>query len=337
MTGVGGPCPACGETTVAGASFCEACGAELGDEAHGLPDAAGAPCVSCGAPADHQSDGYCLECGHKQPTARDDLHLVSGRIAGATHRGRRHHRNEDAMAFADAGDHLVMVICDGVSTTDSADRASQAAADAALATLVDQLSQGGDAEQALQEATATAQGAVLCISNGSAERANPSCTLVAVVASPGDGGGTAVTVGWLGDSRAYWLGETPEQLTRDHSVAAELVAAGEVSEAEARRHPRAASITRWIGADAVDPQAQVERFQFADQGRVLVCSDGLWSYAPDVAELRGRPELARPGRLDQAAGLVAFANESGGHDNITVVIGSLAPEPEAGSDPPRPS
>ena len=61
---------------------------------------------------------------------------------------------------------------------------------------------------------------------------------------------------------------------------------------------------------------------------LLVCSDGLWNYAPSDADIYDlafgggddEPSLARAERL------VAFANEQGGHDNITVAIADLTPQ-----------
>lgn len=108
-------CPSCGEPTLDGASFYEACGADV---------VSGPACVSCHALVNHIDGDYCLQCGHRQPGARDHLEVVEGRIAGTTDRERRHHRNEDAMVFADTTAGLVMVVCDGVSTTDRPDEAS---------------------------------------------------------------------------------------------------------------------------------------------------------------------------------------------------------------------
>ncbi len=93
--------------------------------------------------------------------------------------------------------------------------------------------------------------------------------------------------------------------------------------AEAHAHPRAHTITRWLGAEAPDITPEVLTRPLTEPGMVLVCSDGLWNYAEDAAALRGRPELDLGTPLERAAALTAFANESGGHDNITVVIADV--------------
>src|SRR5215472_1349555 len=72
-----------------------------------------------------------------------------------------------------------------------------------------------------------------------------------------------VTVCWLGDSRAYWLTEDRAdcaRLTRDDSLAEEVVAAGLASVEEAMASPQAHVITRWLGADHPDPQPHVAQF-----------------------------------------------------------------------------
>jgi serine/threonine protein phosphatase PrpC len=161
----------------------------------------------------------------------------------------------------------------------------------------------------------------------------PSTTYISAVI-----GGDAVTVCWLGDSRAYWLSTGPDvtRLSTDDSLAEELVARGAMSEAEALATPQAHVITRWLGADLAEPGPHVVRFEPSGPGVVLVCSDGLWNYQPEAA---GLADLALPAALTDplgaAAELVKFALDAGGMDNITAVLVPfpLAPFPE---EPPHP-
>lgn len=347
-------CPSCGEAAPEGASWCEACGADLAGPAAGAASAestpavvATSPCVSCDAPAhDITHDGYCQQCGQRQPSPRDHQVVDLGWIAGVSDKGRKHHRNEDAMAFEvhapDAGDggidapaelaprHGVLVVCDGVSSTERPDEASAAAATAALDSLMDS---AGDAA-AFGVATASAKAKVSEVWRSSPQAGDPpSCTLVGVVAnetagSPGTPGRIQATIGWLGDSRVYWFGTgDPQLLTRDHSWAEAQREIGELEEATITADPRAHSITRWIGIDAGDVTPEVATFTFDGPGMLVVCSDGLWNYASEPADLaaviaeRSTGGAATPVAL--AESLVAFANEGGGHDNITVVIASF--------------
>jgi len=161
----------------------------------------------------------------------------------------------------------------------------------------------------------------------------PSATYISAVI-----GSDAVTVCWLGDSRAYWLSAGPgaTRLTTDDSLAEELVARGVLSEAEAMASPQAHVITRWLGADLSEPGPHVTRFEPPGPGVVLVCSDGLWNYRPEAP---GLAALALPAALTDplgaAAELVKFALDAGGIDNITVVLAPfpLAPFP---AEPPHP-
>jgi PPM family protein phosphatase len=122
----------------------------------------------------------------------------------------------------------------------------------------------------------------------------------------------------VGDSRAYRFGPGGlEQLTTDHSVAEELVARGELSEAEAAVHPHRHILTRALG---VAPEVDVDAWEVnPEEGeRYLLCSDGLTNeVSPDritnVLSSTRDPKAA-------AQTLVLMANEHGGNDNITVVV-----------------
>jgi serine/threonine protein phosphatase PrpC len=106
-----------------------------------------------------------------------------------------------------------------------------------------------------------------------------------------------------------------------------MVAAGLASMDDAMASPQAHVITRWLGADLPDPQAHVEQFTPTGSGVLLVCSDGLWNYRQEAAELAAMAmpaALERP--LDAAADLVKFAIDSGGLDNITVVLIPFPPQ-----------
>lgn len=89
-------------------------------------------CLVCGGPADQ--DGYCGQCGSPVPNPRDSwTEQPASWLAGMSDRGRRHPRNEDAMALAASADpgFAVMVVCDGVSSSSNSHLASLAAARAA--------------------------------------------------------------------------------------------------------------------------------------------------------------------------------------------------------------
>ena len=326
----GATCPACGAPVEAGDGFCESCGTELSPPVVST----GAPgyvpeCPVCSVdpsspPGGITADGYCESCGRKVPTGRDHAELDLGPLAGVTDRGLRHQRNEDAMALASAqtpsGPVAIAVVCDGVSSSPRPDDASLAGARAAVQVLLAAARRDEDPAEASLAAVHEAHEALRRL--GTPSQA-PSATYVSAVIDA-----AAVTVCWLGDSRAYWLAESGAiRLTTDDSVAEELVAQGSLTEAAALASPQAHVITGWLGADLAWPQPHLRRFEPPGPGVVLVCSDGLWNYRPEAADLA---DLALPAaltdRLGAAGTLLKFALDAGGMDNITVV---LAPFPLA--------
>lgn len=342
----GAPCPGCGGAVSPRDAFCEACGTELAPAAvsGGTPKAARS-CPSCPASV-VSAEGYCDSCGHKVPTGRDHQELDLGLLAGVTDRGLRHHRNEDAMALATAdlpgGPVAVAVVADGISTSDRPDEASLAAAEAAVAALLSAVRTGGDLSEGAGGAVRAAAAAVSQL--GAAAADQPSATMIGAVVTS-----DAVTLCWVGDSRAYWLGAPgPQQpgapagalaqrLTRDDSLAEEMVAAGVMNEAEAMASSHAHVVTRWLGGDAAESAPHVSRFTPPGPGVLLLCSDGLWNYRPQPAQLA---ELALPRALTDplaaATELVGVAIDAGGGDNITVVLVPFPParpEPRADSIP----
>jgi serine/threonine protein phosphatase PrpC len=322
-------CSSCSEQVATTDSYCESCGIELAPPVVSTsPPGYSAQCPVCSVdpsspPGAISAEGYCESCGRMVPSGRDHVELDLGMVAGVTDRGLRHPRNEDAMALAAAetpdGPVVVAVVCDGVSTSPRADEASLAGSQAAVRMLLTSVRRGDDPREA--SLAAMRQAHLALTSLGSSAQA-PSVTYISATIS-GDG----VTLCWLGDSRAYWLAadSDPERLTNDDSLAEELVARGELNEADAMASPQAHVITRWLGADVASPEAHVARFEPPGPGVVLICSDGLWNYRPDAAALA---KLALPvaltDPLSAALDMVDFAIEAGGTDNITVV---LAPFP----------
>jgi serine/threonine protein phosphatase PrpC len=145
--------------------------------------------------------------------------------------------------------------------------------------------------------------------------------------------GDEISFAHVGDSRAYVLrGGALEQLTSDHSLVAELERSGQISPEAAEHHPQRSIITRALGPE---PEVEVDTYTVAgrDEDLFLICSDGLTSMISDeeVASILRSSESLE----DSAEALVRAANQSGGKDNITVVLFRVSSDAEvdaAGED-----
>jgi serine/threonine protein phosphatase PrpC len=351
VTGGESICPACAAPVAVSDTFCEACGADLHGElpppatrpAASIDDTAPIPrtvvtaatCLQCGGRV--LDDGFCGTCGQKAQSPRDHwFEQPAPWVAGVCDRGIAHLANEDAMALAATADRpfAVLVVCDGVTSAPNSDRAALAASRAACSHLssMSEPRSGGVAaavtfwSDALNGAASEANSAAVGVAHTLGDPAEPpSCTFVAAVVS-----GSLITVAWCGDSRAYWLPDAGEarQLTVDHSLGTELMAAGK-SRSEAEADPSFHTITRWLGADSVDHSPELVSQTIDGPGWFLVCSDGLWNYASAVDEIAGRVRvLCTAGATDPlplAAALVDWANASGGHDNVTAALARCEP------------
>ncbi|MFI6808391.1 PP2C family serine/threonine-protein phosphatase [Streptomyces luteogriseus] len=293
--------------------------------------AGGKVCVACRA-GRVDDDGYCENCGHAQPRERDHMEQESGPVAAVSDRGLRHHRNEDAFAIGttalpDGSPASVAIVCDGVSSATRPDDASAAASKAAGETLLAALPRGTHPQQAMHDAILAASRAVNSLAAEPATAREqtphqnaPACTIVGAVVTSG-----LLIVGWVGDSRAYWVpvdrSAPPARLTEDDSWAAQMVAAGLMNEAEAYADERAHAITGWLGADAYELEPHTAAFKPDRPGVVVVCTDGLWNYAEAAEEMaRVVPLDAAVQPLHSARVLLGHALDGGGHDNVTVAL-----------------
>ena len=319
-------CEMCAGPPAPGHRYCEACGRDLRGEdgmAWRSSTAPPGPCPACGG-EELSAEGYCEHCGRRRGVGQDHVELALGALAAVTDKGQRKRHNEDAVAIGRIGGEVsVAVVCDGVSSSDRADEAAHAGVDTAVAALLSALDTGRPAAEATAAAGQAAAAAVAGLGDPRNEGASPSCTYVSAVVAGGE-----VVVGWVGDSRAYWLADRPadsQRLTTDDSLAAQLAAAGELpaGDGDARpADPRLSALARWLGADATDTEPRVVSFQPTGPGRVLLCSDGLSRYLSDPAELA----VTAPGTpMETARALNQLSLDAGGVDNIAIVIIPVPP------------
>ncbi len=229
--------------------------------------------------------------------------------------GRQREANEDSYVVASP----VFVVADGMGGAQAGEVASRTAAEV----FEQPDDEGGTPEEWLSRLTREANRRIYELARNDSSRRGMGTTLTAAMLT--DGG---LSVGHVGDSRAYRLrrGELT-QLTHDHSLVAELVRSGQLTAEAAEHHPQKSIITRALGPE---PDVEVDAHTHAvrDGDVYLLCSDGLTGMISDdevTAILRGSQTLQ-----EAAEALVRAANQSGGRDNITVVLFRVG---EDGSSP----
>jgi serine/threonine protein phosphatase PrpC len=232
--------------------------------------------------------------------------------------GCRRQMNEDC-AFVDAGNGL-LVLADGMGGHAAGEIASDLAVKtivAHMANVFSQLSGGAESDSIMGSLTAAVSEASRQIHKRAAEDANLK------------GMGTTVVVAFcrernaylahVGDSRAYLFQRgSLRQMTQDHSLMAEMIASGEISEKEARSHRLRSMLTRSLGNE-FEVRADVQQFAWDAGDCLLLCSDGLTNMVDDA---KIEKILRRHGKDLQRSctELVKAANSYGGIDNITVIL-----------------
>ena len=212
--------------------------------------------------------------------------------------------NEDNLLVAPP----LYVVCDGMGGHEGGEVASEIAVDTIARCAPSEL----DAE-GLGHAVEEANLAVIQAARDGVGKEGMGTTCTAAMLE-----GEKMVIAQVGDSRAYLLHNgVLQQITRDHSVVADLVESGEISPAQARTHQWRSYITRALGLDPY-MQADLYEINVAAGDRLMLCSDGLYSMVPDEGISEILQTVANP--QDAADVLVDEALAGGGSDNITVVV-----------------
>jgi PPM family protein phosphatase len=241
--------------------------------------------------------------------------------------GRVRRQNEDSVTVLP--EHRVYVVADGMGGHAGGKRASQTAVD----TVSDHLrgsaetrpttAPGGGAvsRDDLVEAIHEANRRILAIAAADSSLHGMGTTIAALVF---DGDAKAAVV-HVGDSRVYRLrGNAFESLTADHSLVADLVRRGEISDEEAKRHPYRHTLTQALGAGPnVSPE--VRAIDSAVGDLFVLCSDGVYGMI-DEKKLESVVVAHRHDPAALCRALVDEANAGGGKDNASVVAVLCAPD-----------
>ncbi len=213
-------------------------------------------------------------------------------------------QNEDSLAVVPP----LYVVCDGMG----GHAAGEVASEIAINVVTDRAPSTPDAGalgQAVEEANLAVMQAAL--DGTGREGMGTTCTAAVLV-------NERLVIAQVGDSRAYLLNQgTLQQITRDHSLVADLVDAGQLTPEEARVHPDRSIITRALGSD---PHMKPDLYEINVQAgdRLLLCSDGLTCMIDDetiedILRSNADPQIA-------AAQLVNAAISAGGRDNVTAIV-----------------
>jgi serine/threonine protein phosphatase PrpC len=263
--------------------------------------------------------GICANCGFHVDLPIQKLGAIkldyATNLALVSDRGRRHAINQDSgIVGRKPTGTVVMVVADGVSSSDKAEVASATAVAAAYREMMD----APDDElghEVVRRAVAVAHAAVMAIPHTRVRLEEPETTIVAALVR-----GHLATIAWVGDSRAYSVSDTYARLiTRDDSWLADAIDGGRMTLAEALADRRAHFITQCLGMLRDQIRIHVRTIVLEPDTWLLVCTDGLWNYFDEPAAMTEVINDAEPDAdaFELCQHLVRLANLAGGHDNIT--------------------
>lgn len=225
------------------------------------------------------------------------------RFGSRTDIGSRRERNEDSLVVKPP----LFAVADGMGGHNAGDVASEVAVNtlAALAPTIPDIDLLGQAVESANHAVITASRKAGCEGMGT--------TMTACVLRE-----NKLAIAQAGDSRAYLLHAGKlQQVTRDHSLVADMVEKGQLTPEEARRHPNRSVITRALGNDP-DMLPDLYEITASAGDRLLLCSDGLTSMVEDGDIQAILARVREPQQCVDA--LVREAISNGGADNVTVIV-----------------
>lgn len=227
-----------------------------------------------------------------------------------THPGLVRSGNEDSLLVSPP----LYAVADGLGGHDAGEVASHIA----IESLLDSAPREADATGLARAVRAANEAVIAAVTEGLGRDGMGTTMTAAMVA------GTRIVIAHVGDSRAYLLRDGRlEKLTQDHSMVADMVRSGTITEQQARVHPNRSVITRALGSD---PGLQVDSFEVAASpgDRLLLCSDGLHGMITDAEIERLLSAYSDPAVSARALGDAAL--DAGGQDNVTTVVVDISEE-----------
>ena len=221
-----------------------------------------------------------------------------------TNVGNVREHNEDSLLAAPP----LFAVADGMGGHE----AGEVASNIAIRVLAEQAPVHLDAD-ALAYAVATANYAILQAAEDGRGAQGMGTTLTAAMLE-----GEHLVIAQVGDSRAYLLHQGRlQQLTRDHSLVADLIEQGEITKEEAKYHPKRSVITRALGS-CTDTMPDIYEINVSAGDRIMLCSDGLSGMVEDADIQSTMLRIRDPQQCSEQLVKQALAN--GGYDNVSVVV-----------------
>jgi serine/threonine protein phosphatase PrpC len=240
-----------------------------------------------------------------------------------SHRGRKRGNNEDFIVFFEPTDPAeqeasgnLYIVCDGVGGAAHGEKASRYAAEKVLFEYYQDVKV--EPGERLRRIVKQVNGEIHAFAEQASDISKMGTTIVAAVIR-----GSILTVASVGDSRAYLIRNgVTTQITRDHSLVGELLHSGTITEAESLTSKVKNRLTRAMGSEEEVHVDIFSSIQLQPGDKLLMCSDGLTRYAlrEDLARMtaEGSPEMI-------VKGLVDYANQQGGADNVSVILAAFEP------------
>ncbi len=238
-------------------------------------------------------------------------------VAGLTDKGLERPRNEDRCFVETDSSNALLAVADGMGGHRAGNVASELAvsrAEQLWAALNKTTALSSDQARKLISSLITEANELIMVEAGnSPERRGMGTTFTAGLLC-----GNRLTIGHIGDSRAYLINDGRiELLTRDHSLLEQLIESGQVNPEDAKNHPQRHVLTRALGIDR-NLQADIKELEIEAGSALLFCTDGLTNLVSDDEILEAAAGQNDPQLL--AEKLIELANSRGGTDNITVVV-----------------
>ena len=247
--------------------------------------------------------------------------------AAISDRGLSEKRPENEDSYLEIGPSGIFAVADGVGGAQAGEVASQMAMEI-LGEAFTNFHTGSNADEVMRTAIERANSAIYQMAQELPQLANMATTIVALHLS-----GNTATIGHVGDSRLYSVDREGNLVreTEDHSMVAEEVRAGRMTEEQAENHPSRNIISRALGAEAT-VDVEIKTIVVDPGTSFLICSDGITRHVGDQ-EIKGVLTFGGD-PVDICEYLKGLCYERGAEDNLTALVVKVSGSPDEAFETP---